>query len=173
MQGNTALRKWSTIKGMSIVTIDSGKRVGTVDDFYFIASDHAVRALLVKTGLFGHRALMSSTLNAIGQDAITIKDENELIPEHSDSQLSTTPLGSSLLSYKILSESGVFIGTVHDILLDASNSATLRVDSYELQGGLRERWSGEYTSIRVEHVVRYGQDVIIVKDEVAEALAKH
>ena len=171
MQGSTALRKWSSIKGMSIVTIDSGKRVGTVDDFYFVAPDHAIRALLVKTGLFGHRALMSSALNAIGQDAITIKDENELIPEHSDSQLPTTPLGSSLLAYKILSESGVFIGTVHDILLDTS--VALRVDSYELQGGIRERWSGEYTSIRVEHVVRYGQDVIIVKDEVAEALAKH
>lgn len=170
MHNGESIRKWSDIKGLAVVIIDEGKKVGTVEDFYFDPQTSGVRALLVKTGLFGHRALLSSAIGAIGVDAVTFSDESMLVEEKSDNQLPTLPLGQSLLSYRILSEGGNVIGTVHNILLDISTPSALHIEAFELAGGLGARLSGHYPTFSVSRVIRYGQDVIIISNETAQAL---
>jgi uncharacterized protein YrrD len=170
MQNSESIRKWSDIKGLAVVSTDAGQKVGTVEDFYFDPQTNGVRALLVKTGLFSHRALMSSNLSGIGTDAVTFADESMLIEEKSDSQLPTLPLGQSLLSYRILSEGGSVIGTISNILLDVSIPADLRVDAFELAGGLGARLTGHHHTFSANRVTRYGRDVVVVPDTVAQAL---
>jgi uncharacterized protein YrrD len=170
MQNGESIRKWSDIKGLAVVLIEEGKKVGTVEDFYFDPQTSGVRALLVKTGLFGHRALLSSAIKAIGLDAVTFSDESMLVEEKSDNQLPTSPLGQGLLSYRVLSERGNVIGAVGNILLNISTPSALRVDAFELAGGLGARLTGHYPTFSASRVVRYGQDVIIISDEAAQAL---
>jgi uncharacterized protein YrrD len=170
MQNGESIRKWSDIKGLAVVIIEEGKKVGTVEDFYFDPQTSAVRALLVKTGLFGHRALLSRAISAIGVDAITVSDESMLVEEKSDSQLPTLPFAQRLLSYRVLSEDGNVIGTVRDLLLDISTPSALRVEAFELADGLGARLTGHYPTFSASRVVRYGQDVLVISNEAAQAL---
>ncbi|GAC1400372.1 MAG: hypothetical protein NVS4B12_17880 [Ktedonobacteraceae bacterium] len=167
MQNSETSKRWSDIHNIALVTIDTGKKVGTLEDFYFEPRTNSVYALYVKTGVFGHRALKTSSVNAIGTDAITFTDESSLIEEKEDALLSTLPLGRALLTYKVLSEGGTVIGTVGNILFDTSTPANLRVTAFELAGGLRNRLSGRYPTFSSAQVVRYGADVLVIPDAVA------
>jgi len=172
MQNNETGKRWSELKGIAIVTIDSGKKVGTLEDFYFEPQSNSVRALYVKTGAFSHRALMASSVNAIGTDAITFGDESLLIGEKDNAQLATLPLGRTLLTYKVLSEGGTVVGTVGNIVFDVSVPTNLRVTAFELAGGLRNKFSGHYPSFSSTQVVRYGEDVLVIPDTVALPLTQ-
>lgn len=168
MQNNETGKRWSDLYNIAIVTIDSGKKVGTLEDFYFEPRANEIYALYVKTGIFGHRALRSTSLNAVGTDAITFADEeNNLIEEKADALLPTLPLGRSLLTYKVLSEGGTVVGSVGNIILDTSTPTHLRVIAFELSGGLRNKLSGHYPTFSSTQVVRYGADVLVIPDSVA------
>ncbi len=173
MQNNETGKRWSDLQNIAIVTIDSGKKVGTLEDFYFEPRTNEVYALYVKTSAFGHRALRSTALNAIGTDAITFTDENNLLQEKADALLPTLPLGRALLTYKVLSEGGTVVGAVGNIVLDTSVPASLHVVAFELAGGLRNRLTGHYPSFSATQVVRYGTDVIVIPDSVALPLTAH
>ena len=105
------LRKWSDLNGTAVVILDDGKKVGTIDDFYFDPQTNQVPGLRVKTGLFGHKALMTNTVNGFGQDAITTASEDKLITEKENAELAALPHGTDLLSYKVMSQSGTVIAS--------------------------------------------------------------
>jgi uncharacterized protein YrrD len=170
MQNPASTRKWSDIKGLTVVAIDTGMKTGTLEDFYFDPQHNSIYALQVKTGLFGHRALPTSAINAIGADAVTFASEEQLIKEKSDETITKLPLGSTVLSYRVLSEGGTIIGTVGNIVLDVSTPTDLKVVSFELGRGLRVRISGRYPTFDASQVTRYGQDIIIIPDAVAATL---
>lgn len=173
MQSSETVRNWSDIKGIAVVAIDTGSKVGTIDDFYFQPQNHGIHALQVKTGIFGHRVLLASNITALGRDAVTIANESLLVHEQDDNELAQLPLGRSLLAYRILSENGSFIGVVGNIVIDVGTPTQLRVDAYELTDTMRSRLTGQHFIISSSHVIRYGQDVIVVTNDVAESLAKH
>ena len=169
------IKKWSDLSGLAIVSIASGSKVGTLDDFYFDPSvnpaANSIRGLRVKTGMFSHRALPVSAINAIGQDAITIDNEELLIHEKDEADYATLPLGQSLLSYKVMSEGGTIIGTIGNVLLDVTTPKALHIYAFEMAGGLRSRISGHYSTFYAQQVIRYGQDVLIIPDAVATELS--
>ena len=167
MQNTAATRKWSDLKGMAAVTMDTGMKMGSLDDFYFDPQESSIYALQIKTGPFGHRALPCSVINAIGVDAITFTSENQLIKENSDDIIAKLPLGSTVLAYRVLSEGGTVVGTVGNIVLDISTPTALKVVSFELAAGMRARISGHYPAFDSTQVVRYGRDVIVIPDAVA------
>ena len=167
MQNNETGKRWSDLHNLAVVTIDTGKKVGTLEDFYFEPRTNEIYALYVKTGVFGHRALKSTSLNAIGTDAITFADESNLLEEKADAVLATLPLGRALLTYKVLSEGGTVVGTVGNVVLDTSVPTHLRVVAFELAGGLRNKITGHYPSFSSTQVVRYGADVLVIPDSVA------
>ena len=170
MQNPTTTRKWSDIKGLAAVAIDTGMKTGSIEDFYFDTQQGSVYALQIKTGTFGHRALPTSVINAIGVDAITFTSENQLIKENSNELTAKLPLGSTVLAYRVLSEGGTVIGTVGNILLDISTPSALKVVSFVLSAGIRARISGHYPAFDANQVVRYGQDVIVIPDAIAAAI---
>ena len=170
MQNTEMTKKWSELRGIALVTIDGGKKEGTVDDLYFDSQTAGIRALRVKTGLFGHRALLVSSINAIGTDAITFAKEDMLIEEKSDALLSNMPFGSELLNYKVLTEGGTVVGSISDFILDVGNPAQLHVVSYELPGTLFGRLGGHRPAFAANQVIRYGRDVMVIPDSVAETL---
>lgn len=170
MQNTTATRRWSDLKGLAAVAIDTGMKMGSLEDFYFDPQQHSIYALQIKTSLFGHRALPASAINAIGADAITFTNENQLIKANSDDIIAKLPLGSTMLSYHVLSEGGTIIGTIGNIILDVTTPTLMKVVSFELAAGMRARISGHYPTFDALHVVRYGQDVIVIPDAIAVTL---
>jgi uncharacterized protein YrrD len=168
----TTTKKWSELQGLTAVSINNGKRVGAVEDFYFDIQNSDIRALLIKTGLVGHRALLTNSIAAIGQHALTFTDESFLIKESDDQDLPKMPLGRALISYRILTEGGNVVGTIGNIILDVSTPAKLKIAEFELTGGLFSHLSGNFPTIKASEIIRYGHDVIIVSDAAIASLQK-
>lgn len=171
-----SIKKWSDLKGMAVVAIDNGAKVGTLEDFYFDPSvnpaANTIRGFRVKIGMFSHRALPASSINAIGTDAVTIDNEDMLLHEKDEAEFATLPMGQSLLNYKVMSESGTFIGNIGNMLLDSTTPNALNIYAFELSGGLRSRISGHYSTFYALQVVRYGQDVLVIPDTVGTELSR-
>ena len=170
MDDTQTTRKWSELRGLAVVGLTEGKKVGTCDDFYFTPTTQNIHALSIKTGLLGHKVLLVTNIDAIGQDAITTAAEEGLQNESDDERIAALPLGQNLRSYKVMSASGTLIGTVGDILIDISTPRALRISAFELSGGLRERISGHYPTFFAAQVTSWGQDVLVIPDEVAQSL---
>jgi uncharacterized protein YrrD len=170
MQNNEYIKRWTELRGLPIVIISQGRKAGTLEDFYFDPGTNEVYALRLKTGFFGYKALLSSAINAIGKDAITINTEEMLTEEKHDGRLPVLPLGESLLSYKVMSEKGNVVGNVGNILIDTSRPVALRITAFELSGGLRDRITGHYPTFSANEIVRYGEDVIVIIDQAAKRL---
>ena len=164
MDKNPTTRKWIDIRGLAVVVLDTGIKVGTVDDFYFESESNAVRGLRVNTGLSGYKELPSNGISAIGRDAITTANQEMVIDERHDGRIPTLPLGHSLLSCKIMSENDDLVGTVGSIILNTYPPIALRVTAFELAGGHHRTFSAQ-------EVTYYGQDVIVILDQVARQLS--
>ncbi|MHB8600110.1 MAG: PRC-barrel domain-containing protein [Ktedonobacteraceae bacterium] len=171
-----SIKKWTDLKDLAVVAIANGSKVGTLDDFYFDPSvnpaANSIRGFRIKTGMFSHRVLPASVINAIGTDAVTIDDEEMLHHEKDEAEFSTLPLGQSLLSYKVMSEGGTLIGTIGNMLLDITTPNALHIYAFELSGGLRSRISGHYSTFYAQQVVRYGQDVLVIPDAIGTELSR-
>lgn len=171
-----SIKKWTDLNGLAVVAIANGSKVGTLDDFYFDPSANpaanSIRGFRVRTGMFSHRVLPTGSINAIGVDAVTIDNEEMLHHEKDEAEFSTLPLGQSLLNYKVLSEGGMFIGNIGNMLLDITTPNVLHIYAFELSGGLRSRISGHYSTFYAQQVVRYGQDVLVIPDAVGTELSR-
>jgi len=163
-------KKWSALRGTAVVTLSDGKKIGSCDDFYFEPQTQNIYALRVKTGLLSHKIVPVASINAVGQDAITIPNEDALRSESDDPRVGSLISGEGLNKYRVMSAGGTLVGNIGTALLDVSTPAALRVAAFELSGGIREQLSGKYPTFAASQVVSYGQDVLIVPDEVAQSL---
>jgi uncharacterized protein YrrD len=170
MDTSQSTRKWSELHGIAVISVADGKKIGTCDDFYFDPNTQSVYALLIKTSLFGHKVLPVSYLSAFGQDAITIASEEGLRGKSEDERVATLVSCQSLHSYKVMSSSGTLVGTVGDVLLDTSTPTTLKITAFEFTRNLRERLGGRYSTFPVSQVVGYGEEVLVIPDEVVQSL---
>jgi uncharacterized protein YrrD len=172
MDTSQSTRKWSELHGIAVISVADGKKIGTCDDFYFDPLTQSVYALQVKTSLFGHKVLPVSFLSTFGQDAITITiaSEEGLRGKSEDERVATLVSGQSLHSSKVMSSSGTLVGTVGDVLLDTSTPTALKIAAFELTRNLRERLGGRHSTFPASQVVGYGEDVLVIPDEVVQSL---
>jgi len=156
-----AIRSWFELRGLPVMIPSEGRRVGTVEDFYYKLETNSVYALRVKVGILGYCALTANAISSIARDAITIASDTMLIDESNDGQLSQLPRSGSLLSGKVKSESGRELGTVSDILLDTYPPVALRIVAFRLGGG---------KTISAGEVTDYNGSEILILDKAAKRL---
>lgn len=168
MRHDSNIKKWAELKGLAAVAIDTGKKIGTIEDFYFETNTGNIYAFKLKTGLLGHIALRTEHLRSIGVDAVTFDSEADLVKEEKGSHLATLPLGSELQQFRVLTEGGKLVGEIGNVLIDMSDPSRLRVGGFQMAGGLREKLSKHYDTFKVNQVISYGHDVIVIPDTIAE-----
>src|SRR5215470_17424108 len=130
MDSYNSLRNWLDLRGLPVIIPREGRRVGIVDDFYYKEGTNAVYALRVKSGFLGFKVLATSAISTIELRAVTVASEQMLIDESNSGDLTQLPLGSNLLAYKVLSESGAFLGTVGNILLATYPPVALHIAAF-------------------------------------------
>ena len=94
-----------------------------------------------------------------------------VIEESHDGRIPTLPLGHSLLSCRVMSESGDLLGAVGNIILNTHPANALRIIAFELAGGPGERIPSYHRTFSAQEVTRYEQDVIVILDQVARQLS--
>lgn len=165
-----AIKKWSDLRGLAVVTLESGAKVGNIEDFYFEPQSNMIRAFRVKTGLMSRKILASGIINGIGQNAVTIQDEGQLRNEKDENGLNQMVPAQALMSYRIMSAGGTVIGNIGEILLDITNPLEMRVDGYELSRNLLQHLGQQAKVFSSSQVNNYGQDVVVIPDDVALSL---
>ncbi len=161
MDSYNSTRSWFELRGLPVTIPGEGRRVGTVDDFYYKEGTNAIYALRVKTSLSGFKALSASAISTIARDAVTVASEQMLIDESNSGDLTDLPLGNNLLSYNVLSESGTSLGAVGNILLATNPPVALRIAAIQLAGG---------NTFSAQEVTGYGKGEIYILDKVAKRL---
>jgi uncharacterized protein YrrD len=170
MQNPQVARKWSDLRGIAVISLADGTKVGSVDDFYFDPTTSQVYAFRIKTGLFSHKILHVTDIQGIGQDAITTPTEEAIQNVSEDTKLSSLPDGEGLLSYKVMSASGTVVGSVGEILLDTSNPSAVQITGIVLSGGLLQHLGVHSQTMIQAQDIHYGQHVLVIPDAVAQTL---
>jgi uncharacterized protein YrrD len=161
LDSNNSIRNWFELRGLPVTIPGEGRSVGKVDDFYYKAGTNAIYALRVKAGLSGFKALATSAISTIEPGAVTVASEQMLIDESNGGDLTELPLGNNLLTCRVLSESGTFLGTIEYILLATYPPVALRIAAFQLAGG---------KIFSTKEVTLYGRGEIFILDKVAKSL---
>lgn len=170
MENPQDTRKWSDMRGIAVVSLTDGNKVGSVDDFYFDSTTFQVYAFRVKTGLFSHKILHVTDIRGIGQDAITTPTEEAVESKSEDSKISSLPNGESLPSYKVMSAGGTVVGSVGELLLNISDPSAVQITGVVLSGGLLQHLGVHSQTMIKASDIHYGQHVLVIPDAVAQTL---
>ncbi len=163
----SAIKKWSQLHGEAVMTITTGKKLGTIEDFYYNPTENRIHAFKIKTGLFSTQFLYAGAINAIGVDAATVEESEQLREEKQVQDLVGLIHGHDLLKYRVMSTGGTLIGEVGEIHLNIAQSANLRIEQFELGRNLLARLGSNVPVFTPAQVTSYGHDVIVIPDEVA------
>jgi uncharacterized protein YrrD len=164
VDNNRAIRKWSELQELPVILPKGGMKLGILEDFYFKPGTNSIDSFLVNTGLTGYRALPVTAITEVGRESITIVNEEALI-----SRLPLFPLGQSLLSYKVESESGNEVGRIGSVLLAVTPPEVLRIAGYELaiEPGKHGRGPRRFDA---NDVISDRQKVLVISDQDAHRL---
>jgi len=148
----------ASLKGMAIVSITEGTRLGRVDDLWIDIATRTVAALQCSDQ--GKRFIVPFQLvRNVGKDAITV--ENSQVTQV-DGQNGLTPGTVRLddfLKLKVVDESGAFIGNVNQVDVDVLNGQLLSINAHK--GGVLGL-GGTTTAIPAEQIHAIGQELVTV-----------
>lgn len=155
----------SSIRGLPVVTI-GGEDVAEVRDLIYDA--HAGRLIgftLNKRGAFSGRldeVLTIDRVRAIGRDAVMIADRGQLTaPDSASSEVGSADHDRDVTRNDVLTESGVSLGEVRDIVVLAGTSG-------EMVGYQVELPSGASAYIPLPAQLAVSGDALVVPDATAD-----
>jgi len=118
----TLLMAASEIMGLPVVTVRGGEDVAEVRDVIYDPEAGRLAGLtLNKRGFLAGRrreVLSAESIHAIGRDAVMVTDDSALVlPEAAPEEVAHPPTERNVLGDDVLTESGVSLGTVRDLVL--------------------------------------------------------
>jgi len=153
------------IHGCPVISIETGQRLGSVDQIVFEPDGRKIAAFTVQSDSVGGIIspeqptaswLLAGDVHAIGPDAVTISTPDNL---RETIERKDYVLAGDLLRRKVVTEGGALIGNVAAIHFDPTS---LNVTDVEISRGFFK----SNPQIGFNHVVTVGHDVIVVDDSV-------
>ncbi|MFE0192017.1 PRC-barrel domain-containing protein [Streptomyces sp. NPDC059008] len=123
------------VTGRPVVTL-GGDDIAQVKDVVFGSEDAAVRCFTLSG-----RRLLSGPLRqvlawqdvyALGQDAVMVRDENALT-EDVATGTATGAGGGNVVGAQVISDEGVSLGRITDVIIELGDDARARVVGYEIE----------------------------------------
>ncbi len=176
------LMRTSDIVKRPVVTM-AGEDVAQIKDVVFSAEGGAVGGFtLAGRGLFSgklDRGLPWDRVAALGSDAVMIDDEYALVPAGRvlDASAASGGSGGDVLRSQVLTDSGIDLGTVVDVIIEVEGTRTGQCDvvGYEIEASKALGTEGTKVLIPLPDTIAASGDHLIVpanaKDFVADDLA--
>lgn len=133
----TRLMRTSEVIGRPVVTQD-GNDIAQVKDVIYSAGGGAVGGFtLAGRGLFAgplKQGLPWSAVTALGPEAVMVHSENAMSPvaEVLDASALSGGSGGNVLGSEVLTDTGILLGTVVDVILEVSDQPSCDVVGYEV-----------------------------------------
>lgn len=157
--------KWTEIKDRPVVSVAEAEKLGFVDDLLLDPAGKRVLGLRVRRGgMVTHReALLLSSAQAIGEDAVTVQDGSALNKESAFSDLRDSVAATAITGSRMLSEDGREIGNVGDLVFELPSG---QVSEYLLSVGLLDRLRHEEHGVPVAAVTSLGNGLVVVQNNI-------
>ena len=158
------MKKTREFKGMPILTLQEGERLGQVRELILDPSARQVVALVLDRRVAKGEDQVIATANVrnVGTAAITVEDRSSMVPLSRIPRFQELARSQKPIQGKIvISETGVRLGQVDDLEIDVQ---TFRIVSLVLKGTF-----GRGRVLSAELVRTIGNDAIVVREEAAPA----
>lgn len=150
------------LKGKTILSLDSGEKLGQVDDVLVDPNALRVSGLLVNRGNVLDRDTQIITMTDIdrwGRDAVLVRDANVFKPE-TDVHERENWLSASdkLKGLSVVSTDGERLGKIDEVLIDGNG----QILAFRISEGMSAGRFGEKREIPAHATQKIGDDVAIV-----------
>lgn len=157
------LVKATDLIGTKVFTVDEGQKIEDVDDVIYNPLTNKVEALLISpSGIFSEaKVILLKDARGIGKDAIIIQNSEMMkgTSQIAENLASIATHNDYLTENKIITENGVDLGKVVDILFDSHSGI---VEGFEVSQGLKDVATGK-KFVKVADIITVGKDALIVK----------
>lgn len=150
---------FSQLRGHPLIAITEGKKRGEVYDLLLDQQRHSIQAFATKGGLLHGPFLVPASKATIGKDAVTF--EPGALAGQDTSWLDALPKASSLLSMRVLTNTGQFLGTVEDLRIDTHDKTLIALELKPEQTGILHRLGSGRQVLPTISVISYGPDTIV------------
>ena len=150
---------------MPVLTISTGKEMGTVEQFLFEPGAHRLYGIIVKSSTKDEpdTVVLSAKIKSFGDKAVTIVSEQDATVFAADIRAQELARESTALNgIKVLTADGNEVGTIDTILINDDGT----VAAYHTSSGLLGRGAGK--DIAPDMVISAGKDAIIVSGVVLQ-----
>jgi uncharacterized protein YrrD len=160
------VQRISELIGRTILTADTGERVGAVSDL--VLEDTRLVGVVVGGGWFaGERVLPFAEVQALGRDALIARSHNGLVDARTWKVHEARVSRSSQLKDKpVVTQGGRQIGTVRDVFVDERSGL---IEAYEIAGRRFAGLVARHATLPQAGDITIGPDVVVVSDQAAEA----
>jgi sporulation protein YlmC with PRC-barrel domain len=157
------------IRGLSVINIADGTQVGTVDQVFLDLAAKQVVGFSITNGVgpFGGArdnapTVAASGVHSLGPDALTLDDVTAAHAAWVDGAYGVLASLDDVVGRKVVTEGGTDLGEVVTLGFDEQ---TFAITEVEVSPGFLKT----NTHIPLDHLVRIGQDVLVVADRAAVA----
>jgi uncharacterized protein YrrD len=158
--------KNSQLKGLGVISVAEGKKLGTVGRVYFDSERRSVAGFVVHEGggLLStepdrSRVLDASEVHSLGPDALMVANESVMRGEEMTARYADLVDLDDLLTRKAVTEGGTRVGDVAAVDVDEQ---TFALRAVEVSPGFFQT----NREIPANQVVSVGHDVVVMSDEV-------
>lgn len=148
----------AALKGMAVVSIAEGSRLGRVDDVAIEAAQRQIVALNCSDQGRGF-IIPFRFVRTIGKDAITVESSQVTQVDGQGGQAQGLLGLEALTKLKAVDEAGTFIGTISQVEIDP---ATGRIVGLEAHRGGVLGLGGTTTTIAAEQIRAIGPEIVTV-----------
>lgn len=155
------------LKGLAVVSLTEGTKLGTVTAPLFDPATLALRAYRVKGG--GQTFLVPlEQVDSIGADALMVENSRVTRATTEGGEFGDLAEFATLKRLQVVDAAGNLLGTLHDLEPEPTTGAPLRLT---IRKGGFMRFGGETTTIEAASIRSVGSDFITVAEVAVLALA--
>jgi sporulation protein YlmC with PRC-barrel domain len=170
-QGNAPnTEQWvvlSTIKGLPIVDLSTGARLGDVADLILSPTFRYLEAFTSGGSAFHRGNTFPARGSTIGVHAVTLP--RGAMENWDVRGLDQMPRASALIGMKLLTETGRIVGEIQEIRIDPNSGTVMAYEihtpDHNLFDRLRRR---EAQLVPATAITQYGKDTVILQDAFAQ-----
>lgn len=155
-----ALRRVTEIIGLPVINLNSGEKIGEVDDVIFIPISKEIKGVLVKNK--NKYFVPNHNIHKIGEDAIIINNRNALQKFNKTFGIGIKNGDQNIIGEKVITKSGSEKGMISDLVIDENKQILI---GYELSEGIIQDLLEGRNILSIEQDLYFGEDTLILDDE--------